>query len=299
MLSKNIMSILCPCCKNTVGGKGKTLFIEQNYFVDINGKKICSFENDHLCCICLTNEKTEWIKMNGCSCVYSPGHKECMTTYFYIVLGMKNIIYDINHELTIDQLLELFQSQIQIRPIEFRGRSIIEVSNLDDFGNSIYTDFIINKMRAIYKLLHFKNLNKGSRKICLYCNTLAEQEVSMNNEEVIEDYFSKPHKAYLCKKISCRWLHILNFPRFEYLKIKYPTYINHYFDPCKRYISRTYELDDCKIQINKILMDYTQTNNLRHLIMLRELIKKTENLIRIRNEEYDEDWKIYEDEYYK
>ena len=46
-------------------------------------------------------------------------------------------------------------------------------------------------------------------------------------------------------------------------------------------------------------MDYTQTNNLRHLIMLRELIKKTENLIRIRNEEYDEDWKIYEDEYYK
>ena len=78
------MSILCPCCKNIVGNKGKTLFIEQNYFVNINGKKNCSFENDHVCCICLTNENTEWIKMNGCTCIYPPGHKECLSTYFYI-----------------------------------------------------------------------------------------------------------------------------------------------------------------------------------------------------------------------
>jgi hypothetical protein len=291
------MSICCPCCKNKVERKGKTLFIENDYFVDINGKKICLFENDHVCCICLTNDKNAWIKMDGCTCVNSPGHKECMSTYFYIVLGIKNMINDINHELTIDQLLELFQSQTRNRSIEFRRRSIIEVSNLDEFGNAIYTEFIINKIRACYKLLDFKNLKTGHNKMCLYCNTLAEQEAFII-DEVINGYMVKPHKAFLCKKICCRWLHILNFPKFEYLKKAYPSYLNHHFDPCKRYISRTYELDECKIQINKILNEYNQTNNLRHLIILRELIKKTEKLIKIRKEEYDEDFKIYEDEYY-
>ena len=67
--------LICPLCRNDVEEKGK-LF---------PWKKINS---EQVCCICMDNDQKDWCQLKGCTCVNSPGHKDCIKHFYEYLKGI-------------------------------------------------------------------------------------------------------------------------------------------------------------------------------------------------------------------
>ena len=96
--------LICPLCRNKVEEKGKI----------ISSNKINS---DHICCICMDNDKQEWCQLKGCTCLIPPGHKKCLKEFYEYVNGIPSSSNTQTEEeiaLEIDRAMINFQKHLDL-----------------------------------------------------------------------------------------------------------------------------------------------------------------------------------------